>query len=1133
MIRLLVFIGLALIAVTDTAAARRVALVVGAAEYAHAPALAHTLSDARDVAAALTRLEFEVDLVLNPDRAALENAVRRLGQKSHGADTSLFYFSGHALEAQGANWLLPVSADVKSDDDLRFEALDLTIILGLIENKSRVSLLFLDACREDPFKQRLGLSRDLSPAGLAPAHATGSGTFIAFATAPGSVAADGSGEHSPFTAAMLQFIETPGLEVRQMMSKVRGEVEAVTDGKQIPWDSSSLRGDFFFDPKTTGDKVIQAINGPNPQVDLDALYWESVKNSKNPKNFSAYLLKFPQGVFAEIARNRLTELNVAPPAPAPTNPKVVTALSTLAAPATQKDREAVAAAYQAGGPHKSLAVNLSNGGASWVAGLESEQAAEESVLERCEVRHGGPCVLVVVDEDIKYASGDQIAPRPMSRVHYAGSFNPERIPSLPADVRRRPDVLGYASASKFKAAAYHPVGRIFITTGASSQLAAEEQVLTACNNDPSRQNQNKVTPCYLYAAGTDVVLSRLSRTPIVVTASAADTPVAEPSVIEPVKPPSVIVPAKEAVPLLDAIVAQLERALPAMTVASRDLTAKTYESAPPHKALVLRPSGGTYRFVGWPSAEGAEQATLEGCQIYYGTPCALLAVDNVYRADPSGNLVMRDMPLVHYLGPFAVNRIPGISPSVRASADVQGYATAPESKAMALHPWGRIYTVTGAANQNDAETRSLAACNGDTGRKGQGGPCYLYASANLVVLDKRYQQPITALVVPISPQPPAPVPVRSDDTALKDSLLQRLTMQSQAVVSSIRDYLNLKSAHRAIAANGGTVVTSLGPVQLLAEITALERCQLLQGTPCALIGSDQEVAPASPPPGSKWALRSMPRVAYAGTYAVHMIPAIDDTLRTRDDVVGYFLAPWPKAIAINAGSIVVISAAKNQYDAETRALATCGGGCFLYAAGNQVVLQQRLSAPRPLGKTIADVISYVQGSEQGAKTAAQYAKAKEHKAIATLPETARMFSWIGAPELNNAELLALEACGLLYNAACLTVAADDTLRLSDPFGVERRTTARLAYRGPYRPDMVPLFALPPKEAVEYAEMREPKAMAIRPMGPKIAIATGASLAEAEAQALAQCTVADSPFPCFLYAANQQTILPQRRTEPQQ
>ncbi len=97
----------------------------------------------------------------------------------------------------------------------------------------------------------------------------------------------------PFTAALLKFIETPGLEVRQMMSRVRGDVEEETDGKQIPWDSSSLLGDFYFDPKTTGERVIREINGPNPQVDLDALFWELVKNSKNPKDFSAYLLEIP------------------------------------------------------------------------------------------------------------------------------------------------------------------------------------------------------------------------------------------------------------------------------------------------------------------------------------------------------------------------------------------------------------------------------------------------------------------------------------------------------------------------------------------------------------------------------------------------------------------------------------------------------------------------------------------------------------------------------------------------------------------------------------------------------------------------------------------------------------------------
>ena len=152
------------------------------------------------------------------------------------------------------------------------------------------------------------------------------------------MAADGTGSHSPFTGALLKFIETPGLEVRQMMSKVRGEVEAATDGRQIPWDSSSLSGDFYFDPGATSERIIQAINGPNPQVDLDALFWESVKSSRNPKDFSAYLLKFPRGVFAEIARNRLAELNALPPASL-ANPKLLDALLILQALAPQKNRQ--------------------------------------------------------------------------------------------------------------------------------------------------------------------------------------------------------------------------------------------------------------------------------------------------------------------------------------------------------------------------------------------------------------------------------------------------------------------------------------------------------------------------------------------------------------------------------------------------------------------------------------------------------------------------------------------------------------------------------------------------------------------------------------------------------------------------
>jgi hypothetical protein len=1128
MVRLLVLIGLAAIWIAGSceAATRRAALVVGAANYAHAGALAHTLDDARGIAAALERLGFEVDLVLDPDRAALEKAVRRLGQKSRGVDASLFYYSGHALEAQGVNWLLPVSADVRSDGDLRFEALDLTAVLEQIEGSARVSLVFLDSCREDPFKQRFGVARDVTRAGLAATNATGSGAYLAFATAPGMVAADGTGPHSPFTGALLKYIETRGLEVRQMMSKVRGDVEAATDGKQIPWDSSSLNGDFYFDPAATGERVIQAINAPNPQVDLDALFWESVKGSKNPKDFSAYLVKFPQGVFVEIARNRLAELNALPPTPA-ADPKLLSVLATLQASASQKTREDAAAAYQAGKEHKSLAVYLSNGMALWVLGQPSEQDAEEGGLERCEVYAGVPCVLAAVDDAIKYSSGDQVTPRPMPRVHYAGPFNPERIPFVSAEARRRPDVVGYPSAASFKAAAYHPIGRLFIVAGASSQHAAEEQALAACNDDPSRQG--KTGPCYLYASSNDVVLPRHSRAPLAAATAASDSPA--------VKPPSVVAaPKADAVPFHDALLAQFERTLPTMTASARETLAKTYESAAPHKALALHTNGGTYRFTNWPSADGAEQATLEGCQIYYGEPCELLAVDDVNRADASGNLAVRDMPRVHYAGAFEVDQIPAISLPVRGRSDIQGYAGAPAAKAMAFHPWGQIYTIIGAVNENEAETRALATCNSEPTRNGGGGPCYLYASANRVVLAQRLRTPAVVAVVPPPVTPPLPAPSTTGDAALKDSLFQRVAGSTQILHATIeldvRQYLASSNGHRAMAAGPSTLVMSLESTLLDAEIIALERCQLTQGSPCALMGSDREVAIAPPPPGSKWLARDMARIAYPGTFDFGMIPGINNATRNRTDITGYNLAPAPKAVAIDPGHVVVVTQAKSQFDAETRALATCGGGCLLYAAGNQVVLQQRSKMPRPLGKSLAEVLSYLLANDQGPKAIAGYDAAKAHKAMVSLPESARIFSWTGLSTVDNAERLALEACDLQFNGACVLVAADETLRTNDPSSAPRSTMTRLTYQGAYRPDMVPLFASPPKEALDYVAMGEPKAMAIRPSGPRIATATGSSLAQAEAQALAKCVDHDSPFPCFLYAANQQTILPQRRTEPQ-
>jgi hypothetical protein len=130
-----------------------------------------------------------------------------------------------------------------------------------------------------------------------------------------------------------------------------------------------------------------------------------------------------------------------------------------------------------------------------------------------------------------------------------------------------------------------------------------------------------------------------------------------------------------------------------------------------------------------------------------------------------------------------------------------------------------------------------------------------------------------------------------------------------------------------------------------------------------------------------------------------------------------------------------------------------------------------------------------------------------------------------------AEQVGLEACGLKFNTTCVAVAVEDELKVKDPSALLRRPMPRLTYQGAYRPDMVPLFQSPPKVAIDYVNMPTPKAIAIGPQGLRIAAETGATPAEAQAKALGKCTDPDSPYPCFIYAVNNEVILPQRRTEP--
>jgi hypothetical protein len=301
------------------ALAQRVALVIGNGAYVEAPPLENPANDATDIHAALTRLGFDSELVVDADRVSLERAIRRFGDRAVGAEAAMLFYAGHAVEVAGRNHLIPVSASIRSDRDLPFETVDVDAVMTQLEGRARVILLFLDACRDNPFRLRLAAqgTRGIAGAGLAAVRGP-VGTLVAFSTAPGTVAQDGTGRNSPFTAALLRHIETEGLEVRPMLGRVRQTVREATGGAQIPWENASLEGEFHFRPAPTRGQDVAArptepprtgvpqATGPDPAT--ERLFWESIRDSRNPDEFDAYLRRYPSGVFTDLARSRIAAL---------------------------------------------------------------------------------------------------------------------------------------------------------------------------------------------------------------------------------------------------------------------------------------------------------------------------------------------------------------------------------------------------------------------------------------------------------------------------------------------------------------------------------------------------------------------------------------------------------------------------------------------------------------------------------------------------------------------------------------------------------------------------------------------------------------------------------------------------------
>lgn len=290
-------LGLLLLASVGGARAEtRIALVIGNGQYEAITPLRNAVSDGQLMAESLGQVGFDVTLLTDADQNEMKRAVADFGRRlrSAGPDaTGLFYYAGHGVQYANANYLVPVDASIADEADLDLVGVQADWVLRqLFSARNRTNIVILDACRNNPFESATGLRE----AGLAEMNAP-PGTFIAYASAPGSAALDGKGANSPFTGALSRGILEGGEPIEQVFKQVRVAVVDETGGRQTPWDSSSLTDDFYFRATT-----------PVDPADLAAQrLWETVKATGDPVQVILFLRQYPQSSVSAEARQFLEQ----------------------------------------------------------------------------------------------------------------------------------------------------------------------------------------------------------------------------------------------------------------------------------------------------------------------------------------------------------------------------------------------------------------------------------------------------------------------------------------------------------------------------------------------------------------------------------------------------------------------------------------------------------------------------------------------------------------------------------------------------------------------------------------------------------------------------------------------------------
>ena len=288
---------------------KRIALVIGNAAYPGVGALKNPANDANDIAARLKRMGFEVMVRTDVRQKDMLRALTEFGDRIQAGSEVLFFYAGHGMQVRGRNFLIPIDAEIRTESAVSSEAIDVEQLLDKLA-PARLSMIILDACRNNPFERRFRGNGQ----GLAAINAP-TGTLIAYSTAPGKVAADGTGRNGLYTQELLAAMSLPGMKIEDVFKRVRGNVVRLSDEAQVPWESSSLTGDFYFSPPAapSGLPAAAAPEANSPEL----VFWSSAERSNAIGDYEAYVKRFPDGVFVDLAKNRIAMLRPPPPPAAP------------------------------------------------------------------------------------------------------------------------------------------------------------------------------------------------------------------------------------------------------------------------------------------------------------------------------------------------------------------------------------------------------------------------------------------------------------------------------------------------------------------------------------------------------------------------------------------------------------------------------------------------------------------------------------------------------------------------------------------------------------------------------------------------------------------------------------------------